>query len=329
MMSDESETTRKNGRNLALELPTPVDRIDSLSTEKTTLFVKRDDLTHKTYGGNKARKLAEILKGVPREKTIVTVGAAGSNHVLATVIFGKHFGHVVEGVLFPQVKTDHVVSNIRAGLSQGLVIRKTSSLLTAGFRLLWALLSGKFVITVGGSNVVGASAYADAVHELAKQVEEGVLPRPDAIVVTLGSGGTMAGIAVGIEELGWETDLVGVVVTDPPWAAGPFMRRLASSVARFRKVRFTGKRVRVERGYRGAGYGIATEAGDAVMKKAHAAGLHLDATYTAKTFAATLDLVASGQYENVLYWHTLSSASKAPFLEHAPELSAEWKGLLK
>jgi len=37
--------------------PTPVERVETLSTRSTDLWIKRDDLTSDLYGGNKVRKL--------------------------------------------------------------------------------------------------------------------------------------------------------------------------------------------------------------------------------------------------------------------------------
>ncbi len=323
------DTDRPTADLLGLTLPTPVERLASLSTEKSTFYVKRDDQTHALYGGNKARKLAEIFARLPRSRKIATVGAAGSHHVLATALFGKRFGHVVEGILIPQPKTEHVVENLRAGMKIGLIVRPASSMLAAGMRLALAWLTGKTVIMVGGSNVPGALAYVEAMHELAKQVDAGLLPRPDAIVVTLGSGGTLAGIAVGAEELGWETKIVGVVVTNPPWAAGPLMRHLAGRVARSRGGTFRGETLVIERGYLGKGYGYETEKGKRAMAAAADVGVALDATYTAKTFAAATDLVATEAFSTVLYWHTLSSAPFAPLLEGAPDLPPALGKLLR
>jgi hypothetical protein len=65
----------------------------------------------------------------------------------------------------------------------------------------------------------------------------------------------------------------------------------------------------------GRGYGHATEEGEKATRIAREHGIVLDPTYTAKAFAAALDL-ASGA-ERVLFWHTLSSAPFAPLLDGA------------
>src|SRR6185437_5602609 len=102
--------------------PTPLEPLPQLSRPGSALWVKRDDLTHPLYGGNKVRKLERILaearkKGATR---LVTVGAVGSHHVLATTIFGTQAGFEVEAVLVPQPRTAHVVANLRADLAHHL-----------------------------------------------------------------------------------------------------------------------------------------------------------------------------------------------------------------
>ena len=78
------------------ELPTPVQKLDQLGRQigLDSLFIKRDDLSGKVYGGNKVRKLEFILGKALRTKVneVLTFGAAGSNHALATAIYAKQLG---------------------------------------------------------------------------------------------------------------------------------------------------------------------------------------------------------------------------------------------
>ena len=74
--------------------PTPIERFAQLDRGRAALWIKRDDLTHPEYGGNKVRKLEHSL-AVARKRganRIVTVGAVGSHHVLATAFFGRRAG---------------------------------------------------------------------------------------------------------------------------------------------------------------------------------------------------------------------------------------------
>lgn len=308
--------------------PTPVERAAELSRPGAELWIKRDDLTHARYGGNKVRKLEHLLarakaNGVDR---IVTVGAIGSHHVLATAVHAARFGIRVEAVLVPQPRTPHVVENVRADLALGVVPFPTRSWAMVPLLVAWRVLSGARYVPVGGSNVDGALGYVDAARELAEQVRAGELPEPDVVVVTLGSGGTAAGLAVGLAQAGLETRVLGVCVVDPAWAAVWTARRLVRACARRvdPKLRASAsERFSVDLRYLGEGYGHATEEGARATREAARLSLPhgplvLDVTYTAKTFAAALDLLATGAAPTVLYWHTLSSAPLAPLLEGAP-----------
>jgi 1-aminocyclopropane-1-carboxylate deaminase/D-cysteine desulfhydrase-like pyridoxal-dependent ACC family enzyme len=80
------------------------------------------------------------------------------------------------------------------------------------------------------------------------------------------------------------------------------------------------KRLSIDGGWLGRGYGYATPEGEAALRRAEGFGLTLDPTYTAKAFACALSRARELPDERVLYWHTLSSAPMGPFLEAAPPL---------
>ncbi|MEO6418771.1 MAG: pyridoxal-phosphate dependent enzyme [Polyangiaceae bacterium] len=302
--------------------PTPLQPLQQLSQPRCALWVKRDDLTHPLYGGNKVRKLERILvearkKGASR---IVTVGAVGSHHVLATTIFGTQAGFEVEAVLVPQPRTAHVVANLRADLAHHLRVFPVGSYAAAVFAIAARIARGSYYVPVGGSSVTGAMGYVDAARELADQVRRGEMPEPDAVVVTLGSGGTAGGLAAGLALTGLKTRVIAVCVSDPPWAialAARFIawRCLERSDGPVRDLP-TGHLV-IDRSYIGRGYGHPTAWGDRAIDVAASVGLQVDPTYTAKTFACVLDLVAAGHERTILYWHTLSSAPMAPLLVNA------------
>jgi 1-aminocyclopropane-1-carboxylate deaminase/D-cysteine desulfhydrase-like pyridoxal-dependent ACC family enzyme len=302
-------------------------RVASLSRPDTDLWIKRDDQTHEVYGGNKVRKLEYLLaealaRGVNR---VVTVGAAGSHHVLATAFFAGRAGLTVEAVLVPQPATEHVLEVLRADVGLGLRTFPVRSWSAVPIALLSRVASGAWPITVGGSNVTGSIGYVQAARELAAQVREGVLPAPDVCIVALGSGGTAAGLAAGFAAEGLKTRVVGVCVSTPPWALRLISLFLARACARRVGARIAPLRDRlaIDLRFLGAGYGHASAAGaEAADDARREAGLILDPTYTAKAFASALWHVRARQARHVLYWHTLSSAPMSLLLERAPELRA-------
>ena len=93
------------------------------------MWVKRDDQTSAVYGGNKVRKLERLLSEARQRKAerIVTVGAVGSHHVLATGVFARPLGIKVEAILVPQSTSEHVLLNLRADLGGGSEILPAGS----------------------------------------------------------------------------------------------------------------------------------------------------------------------------------------------------------
>jgi 1-aminocyclopropane-1-carboxylate deaminase/D-cysteine desulfhydrase-like pyridoxal-dependent ACC family enzyme len=312
--------------------PTPVDRLPDALGPGRDLWVKRDDLTSRLYGGNKVRKLERILdvavaRGVER---IVTVGAAGSHHVLATSIYAGQLGIGVDAVLVPQPWTPHAAENLRAIAARARVF-PASSFPHAAAIMVDRVACGAYYVPAGGSSRVGALAYADAARELLLQVEHGDLPEPRVVVVTLGSGGTAAGLAAGLAATHAKTRVLGVTVAEPAFWVAQNARRLAKAcLAELAPGDQTVRlRLDIEDRYLGAGYGHATPEGEGATLRAARFGLALDGTYTAKTFAAACALPAEN--DPILYWHTLSSAPMGPLLEGAPreeELAAEVRMLL-
>ena len=299
--------------------PTRVERL-----EKLGMWVKRDDLTSPIYGGNKVRKLERLIPEAIRrgKKRIITIGAAGSHHVLATAVFGRRAGLEVEAAIVPQRRTEHVVENMRADLAQGVTLYTARTYVGAALAMLLHLQRDTYLVTVGGSNVIGSLGYVDAARELAAQIRAGELPTPDAIVVTVGSGGTAAGLVAGLALEGVKTTVVGVVVSSPAWAVKLMTRRLVRATfaaAGGEDPRALGDvPLELVTTQLGAGYGEPTDAGRRALDVAGHEGLHLDLTYTAKCFAGALECVQSARFKNVLYWHTLSSAPKEPLLAGAP-----------
>ncbi len=303
--------------------PTAVHRIAALSAPGCDLWVKRDDLTHDVYGGNKVRKLEYLLASARASGAtrLVTVGAAGSHHVLATTYFGKLAGLTVEAVLVPQPPTAHAVTILRASLALGLKPFPVRSWPAAVVRLGQRVASGATYVPLGGSNLVGTLGYVSAARELASQVRDGTTPEPDVCVVALGSAGTAAGLAAGFAALRMKTRVVGVCVASPPRLISMLARRLGE--ASLRRASQPGEvtpplRLAVDSRFLGAGYGHATVEGDEATRDAErGAGLALDPTYTAKAFACALWHVRARRAPRVLYWHTLSSAPIEPLAKGA------------
>ena len=98
--------------------PTPVEVFPLDGVPAGGLYVKRDDRSGTSYGGNKPRKLefiigAALARGARR---LVTSGGLGTNHGLATTILGNEAGLATTLVLVPQPVTDAVRRSLRGYL---------------------------------------------------------------------------------------------------------------------------------------------------------------------------------------------------------------------
>jgi 1-aminocyclopropane-1-carboxylate deaminase/D-cysteine desulfhydrase-like pyridoxal-dependent ACC family enzyme len=320
--------------------PTPVERA-SVSVFGTDLWVKRDDRSAELYGGNKVRKLERLL-GAARaagKRHLVTIGAAGSHQIVATALFGAREGFTVDAVLVPQPESAHGRQNLRVALGAGLrpVVAPSWALVPPLVAARLALFGrSASLVPLGGSNLVGSLGFVDAARELAAQIAAGELPEPDVVVVAMGSGGTAGGLAAGFEAAGLRTRVVGVAVATPVAIVRALGLRLATQCARaagLSPVRAAAARARltVDRGWLGRGYGYATSEGEVAIRRAAAAGLKLDVTYTAKAFACALDRARTGarRGERVLYWHTLSSVDLGERLADAPNLPPDLAALFR
>jgi len=324
-------------RILLATLPTPVERLAQASEHsRAEVWIKRDDLTSPLYGGNKVRKL-EYLLGDARAKgadTIITVGAVGSHHVLATSLFGAREGFEVHAVLGPQPKGPQVLDYARCDLGAGAKLHPVRSFGLVPFAIqalaLRLRLRGRtpYVIPGGGSSPIGALGYVEAGVELAAQLEARELPEPRAIHIALGTGGTVAGAAVGLAACGVSAEIVAVRVTEPAIAnrvlLGRLVRQLVAELrthdSRFPDIaELALSRIRIEARELGAGYGISTDTARFADGLARVDGIVLETTYTAKTLAGLVrDAATRPPRTPLLYWHTLSSANLAPLLARGP-----------
>ncbi len=302
-------------------LPTPVQAVDFGGQR---CWVKRDDLSHAIYGGNKVRKLEFILARALADgrRRVISFGATGTHHGLATAIFCRQLGLDCELLLFDQPQTAQVRENLRRLVAEGAQLRHCHSLA----RTLLAyglhprrLRRDSLFLFAGGSNELGVFAFINAALELAAQVAAGELPAPRRIVCPLGSGSTLAGLSLGVALAGLDCQVIGVRVADA--RLGPFPACTEGTVAALmrRSLDWLARRgidwpaavpaPCIDHRWIGDGYGHATAAGEDASRAFQAAlGLPLDPTYTAKAFAAVQADLAQGA-QGLLYWHTLSSAA--------------------
>jgi 1-aminocyclopropane-1-carboxylate deaminase/D-cysteine desulfhydrase-like pyridoxal-dependent ACC family enzyme len=311
--------------------PTPVQRAEHVSSAVGhEVWIKRDDLTHPRYGGNKLRKLVHLLADArARGATdLLTVGSVGSHHVLATAVHGRAFGLAVHAIVAPQPRTAHAVQTARASVAKGARLLPVGAGWQAPARAMVEVAALRaqgrrvYLLGPGGTSPLGTVGYLEAMRELAAQVAGGALPGwPDVVVCALGSGGTYAGLLAGARACGAPCKVVGVRITAPWMTSRPALAWLAGRAWALAepgrgRARIASREVQVVSEQLGRGYGYPTEAGREAQALFARDGVALDPIYTAKAAAGLLALARHDPTpRRYLFWHTLSSAPLAPLLD--------------
>ena len=304
---------KKISRLRFAHLPTPVESLPRLSAYLggPTLLVKRDDQTGLAFGGNKTRKLEYLLAEAEAAgaRTVITAGAVQSNHCRQTAAAAARFGFQCTLVLTGRPPED-ISGNLLLDRLLGAEVvyskgEERSQMLQRVFEE--SMLAGRkpYLIPYGGSNAVGAAAYAFAFKEL---LDQGV--RPDWILFASSSGGTQAGLVLGKELFDGECKILGISVDQPRALLQERVAKLAGETAEHlgESFTFTPDQVQVNDAYLGAGYGVMGEPErEAIRAFAQYEGLLLDPVYTGRAAAGLIDLIRKGFFlpgQTVLFWHT-------------------------
>jgi len=297
--------------------PTPVQELDLqrvVPNFRGRAWVKREDLSGAELGGNKVRKLEYLLGEAVRlgRRHVLTSGGIGSNHAVATAFYARRAGLQAHLVVFPHHASDVSSRTFSAMCGLGAQITAAPSdkaipaVMAASYARLTSSARRPYVILPGGSQLAGVMGAVDAGAELCAQVGRGELEEPDAVFCALGSGGTAAGLACGLQIGGLRTQVAAVRVYPFPVAAVPVLAR--GALTRMgRRPGLDPGRVRVLTGYLGDGYAHPTQAGVAAMSAAGQLGLTLEPTYTAKAFAAFLEAAQKAPESKLVFWLTYDS----------------------
>jgi L-cysteate sulfo-lyase len=310
-------------------LPTPLEPMQRISEHLggPNLWIKRDDCTGLSSGGNKTRKL-EFLMAEAVERgadTIITQGATQSNHARQTCAAAARVGMACHILLEDRTgyHDEAYALNGNVLLDQlhgaSISLRPADSVMNAEMETLAQQLrdDGKkpYVIPGGGSNETGALGYVNAALELTHQANERSL-RIDHLVHATGSAGTQAGLVVGMQAMNSGIPVYGVSVRAPKAKQEENVFGLTQRTLDFMGIpQSVAPRdcVVANSDYVGDGYGLPTESMiEAVKMLAQFEGILLDPVYSGKGFAGLIDLIRKGHFkkdENVVFLHTGGSVS--------------------
>lgn len=322
-------------------LPTPIEPLSRLSDALggPRIWIKRDDQTGLAFGGNKTRKLEFLLAAAQAQgaRTLITGGAAQSNHCRQTAAAAARFGYecilvltdaglptklpasidirnkvVSEPSWKKNLSGNRLLNHLLGAKVVWAPAKDRETILRSTFDVAWETGQRPYLIPYGGSNEIGASSYAFALKELLDQCisSSQINAPPDWIVFPTSSGGTHAGLEVGAHLYGYPGKILGICIDEEEMAMRQRVADLAVVTGDLLGMssKIDPEQIQANDNYLAGGYGIMAEAErEAISLFARTEGLLLDPVYTGRAAAGLIDLIHKGFFtkeETVLFWHT-------------------------
>lgn len=270
------------------------------------LLIKRDDLLHPQddlcFCGNKWRKLKYnlIQAKAAGYRQLLTFGGAYSNHIAAVGSAGKLFGFSTVGIIRGE---EHLPLNptLLHATEQGMQIHYMSrsefrrKMEPEVLQQLEERFGRAYVLPEGGTNASALQGVEELVAELRAQT---MIDARTSVAVSCGTGGTMAGIILGMAGQG---QVVGFPALKGDFMEGEVRHLLASEGASW-------DNWSIQADYHFGGY--AKHKPELVRFMADFAqqyGVKLDPIYTSKLFFGVFDSIERGVFEvgdKVIVVHT-------------------------
>lgn len=278
---------------------------DLFKKADVNVIVKRDDLAHPIYGGNKFRKLKYNIEFIKQYqvKKVLTFGGAFSNHIAAMAYAGNKFGFQTIGIIrgdeLNSQKMQVIQHNktLRQAEEHGMIINFASR---ENYKRkydtdYWEELKNEFgdvlIIPKGGSNELALKGCNEIVSEIETEF--------NYIITPVGTGTTLIGIA---QTLKPHQKAIGIEVYKNKLLAVEHLEYLKHQKPSldFNKI--------ILKNYAFKGYGKSDEVLNAFCDSFSKEYLiPIEPIYTGKMFFGLFDLVEKGFFEkgsNIIALHT-------------------------
>ncbi len=299
-------------------LPTPLEYLPRLSKYLggPKIWIKRDDLTGPSFGGNKVRKLEFVMADALEKgaNVVITTGGIQSNHARSTAAVASKLG--VKAILVLRGKRPSEISgNLLLDKLFGADVRffpvereEIPGIMEEIADELRKKGDKPYIIPLGASFPIGAVGYVNAVIELSNQASQKGL-KIDWIVHTAGSGGTQAGLVFGTKMLKMQAKVLGISMGPDADSLRSASLKIAEGIASLLNldIHFTPQDFRVIDDYTGEEGKLSKDIVEAIKTMARTEGIMLDPVYTAKAMMGTIDLIKKDFFDsndNIVFLHS-------------------------
>lgn len=301
-------------------LPTKIEKLEKLSEALgKNIYIKRDDQTGMEISGNKVRKLEFAVKEALNNGCdyLITCGGIQSNHARATAAVATKLGmgsylvlrgkeeNEVEGNLFLDkilgAKIKYVTKNEYSMKRMEIMEEIKNELAREGHKA--------YILPEGASNGIGSFGYIKAMEEIIQQEKE-LNIKFDAIVATVGSGGTYSGLYYGNKVNNNSAIIYGINICDDSEYFKDVVISLLDEIETYTNegLKVSKNEIEILDGYPGLGYALSQQTEiDFIKYIARLEGIILDPVYTGKAMFGLVEEIKKGTFDkhtNILFIHT-------------------------
>ncbi len=262
-----------------------------LEQAEIQLYVKRDDLIHPQFGGNKWRKQKYNLIHARENNfdTLLTFGGAWSNHIYATAAAARHFGFSSIGIIRGEKHTP-LNTTLAFAESCGMQLHYVNraeyrNKHEAQFQQNLRQQFGEvYILPEGGSNALALQGCEEIVEEINDEIGQPF----DVICCASGTGATLAGL---VKALKPEQSAIGFSALK----GGEFLH---DEVRNFLGDKTPATNWHIETAYHFGGYAKIDDALINFMRQFQAEyGFTLDAVYTGKMFYGLFERIKNKTFK--------------------------------
>jgi D-cysteine desulfhydrase family pyridoxal phosphate-dependent enzyme len=295
--------------------PTPIHKLSRISKYLGyNIYIMRDDLTGFGLGGNKTRKLDYIIGDAIAKKADILISKKASSFTRNAAVAGKIFGFEVH-IVIPGIEKEHNQASRDFFKQFGANLHYTEDKNEENFEkkyleIVQSLKKSKkniYELHPGGSDSIGALGYLNAFQEINEYSEKNNI-HFDSTIHATGSTGTQAGLILGQCISKYNTNNIGIAVSQKAEVQKKRIFNLTNETAKMLKVHFDESLIKVDDRFIGPGYAIPSEEGNNAVKIfSQMEGVMLDYVYTAKAAAGLIFYAKNNLFnknDNILFIHT-------------------------